>query len=202
MRGKFKMPVLPVAVYLNVGLDGIGIDERTETFADLDVVTFRYLYVGLRALDGLQYLDGENLLGVSLSSLMRVPPELIAEVGVRALAKIADASIDGQRKYLLAECVEAYLELNDEGRRRFAELIGRTEFKGAKVMNKTTREKGREEGHLEGARQYLLELLEERFGQIAPKIETRIQNLPEDEVSRIFKAAIKAPSLADLGLES
>jgi hypothetical protein len=37
LRRTHDLPVLPIAVYLRVGLDGLGIDTYVETYADLDV---------------------------------------------------------------------------------------------------------------------------------------------------------------------
>lgn len=198
LRGKYRMPVLPVAVYLNVGLDGIGVDEFTETFDDLEVVRFRYLYAGLRGLDALEYLKGQNLLGVGLSSLMRVPADRAPELGAIALERIAQSALDDQRKYLLAECVESYLPLDEAGRQQFEKLIGSSDFKGAMVMNKSSRELGREDG----AREMLTEQLKEKFGELPEAIKKRLQTMNVREITQVGKAMIGANSLNELGLEA
>lgn len=209
LRKKYRLPVLPIAVYLNVGLNGIGVDEFNEAFDDLDVVRFRYLYVGLSALDGLEYLNGQNLLGVGLSSLMKLPGDRAAVLGVEAIERIAQSDLDDQRKYLLAECIEAYLPLDEAGRARFQELIGSSDFRGAKAMNKTTRELALEEGRLkgiqeglqEGSQRTLAEFLTERFGPLSNSTRVQVRNMSEEEVSRVIRAAIRANSLKDLNLE-
>ena len=48
LRRKHDCPVLSIAVYLRVGLDGIGVEEYTEVYGGLEVLRFRYLYVGCR----------------------------------------------------------------------------------------------------------------------------------------------------------
>src|SRR5581483_6194638 len=63
---KFDGRVLPVALYLRVGLDGVGVGTYTESFLGLEVVRYQYLYAGLPALDAEQYLRGDNWLGVAL----------------------------------------------------------------------------------------------------------------------------------------
>jgi hypothetical protein len=60
LRDKYALPVLPIAVFLRVGLDGIGIDAYEEHFWEFQTVRFQYLYVGLPSLDGLQYVQGDN----------------------------------------------------------------------------------------------------------------------------------------------
>jgi hypothetical protein len=43
LRAAHGLPVLPIVVYLNVQLDGIGSDSHSEWFWELEVNTFRYL---------------------------------------------------------------------------------------------------------------------------------------------------------------
>jgi hypothetical protein len=60
---------------LDVGLGGIGVQEYVERFGSLVTFCFRYLSVGLPALDGVEYLKSGNVLGAAMSALMRVPPD-------------------------------------------------------------------------------------------------------------------------------
>src|SRR5262249_54567672 len=59
--------VLPVALYLRVGLDGIGVGTHVERIGDFEVSRFQYLYVGLPGLEAAQYLNSHNRLAVALS---------------------------------------------------------------------------------------------------------------------------------------
>lgn len=63
LRDRHGLPVLPIVIYLKVGLDGIGIDTYAEDFWEMPLLRFSYLYVGLPGLNGLQYVEGENWLG-------------------------------------------------------------------------------------------------------------------------------------------
>src|SRR5437763_5038925 len=65
LRRTYGCPVLPIAVYLRVGLRGVGVETYEEDYDDLEVLRFRYLYVGLPALDAEQYVAGDNWLGVA-----------------------------------------------------------------------------------------------------------------------------------------
>ena len=51
-------------------MQGLGWDEGSDTFFGEVIETFRYRYMGLPALDGLQYIQGSNLLGVALAYLV------------------------------------------------------------------------------------------------------------------------------------
>src|SRR5438128_1830065 len=113
LRDKHGLPVLPIALYLKVGLDGVGIDVYEEHFWELRPLHFEYLYVGLPALDAVQYVQGDNWLGVALSALMRIPKDRVAWLGAEALRRIKDAPVTDQQRFILAECVQAYLPLDE-----------------------------------------------------------------------------------------
>lgn len=70
VRDKLQLPVLPIVIYLKVGLDGIGVDAYVEELWGLEINRFQYLYVGLPGLDAVEYVQGDNWLGVALSALM------------------------------------------------------------------------------------------------------------------------------------
>ena len=88
LRDQYDVPVLPIAVFLKVGLNGVGIDVYSESFGTLETVKFQYLYVGLPALDALQYVQGDNWLGVALAALMKIPKDQVAWLGAEALRRI------------------------------------------------------------------------------------------------------------------
>jgi hypothetical protein len=87
------LPVLPIGLYLRVGLDGIGVDAYEEHFWELKAVLFQYLYVGLPALDAVEYVQGANWLGVALAALMRIPQDRAGWLGAEALRRIAEAPL-------------------------------------------------------------------------------------------------------------
>ena len=86
------------------------------------LLRFEYAYVGLPALDGEPYATGENLLGVALSTLMRVPPEKRAELYAEGLKRIARSGENDWRRFLLAECLEAYADLDEAQKERLQAL--------------------------------------------------------------------------------
>jgi hypothetical protein len=70
---------------------GAAMDE--ERFWELETIRFQYLYVGLPALNAIEYLEGDNLLGVALSALMKIPADKVTWLGAEALRKIKDAPL-------------------------------------------------------------------------------------------------------------
>jgi len=84
LRRSYGLPVLPIGLFLRVGLDGIGWDSYEEYFWEHRVLHFEYAYVGLPALPAEEYVSGQQLLGVALSALMRTSPERRAELFAEA----------------------------------------------------------------------------------------------------------------------
>lgn len=193
LRDEYELPVLPVVLYLRVGMQGVGTDTYEEHFWEFQPVLFQYLYVGLPGLDGVKYVEGDNWLGVAHSALMRIPPDKIAWLGAEALRKIKDAPLTEQKRFLLAECVQAYLPLDEERQREFEALTATEKYQGVQLMNTTMYEKG--------ILRVLLELLEEKFGPLSEAVREKVQQLPPERLIPLSKAVLHAHSLQELGLE-
>lgn len=208
LREQHHCPVLPIVVYLRVGLDGIGVDSYVDRFWEFEPLRFQYLYVGLPALDGLQYVQGENWLGVALSSLMRIPPERVAWLGAEALRRLLEAPLTDQQRYLLGDCVQAYLPLDETGKAEFERLIVGDQYSKVRTMNQTVFEKGlenglqrgRQEGRHEGFLDAVRELLADKFGPIDVALEQRLVTLSADQLRLLLRAIPRANQLTDIGL--
>jgi hypothetical protein len=201
LRDKYELPVLPIALYLHVGLEGVGVDVYEERFWELELVRFQYLYVGLPALEAVEYVQGENCLGWALAALMRKPPDRAAWVVGEELRRIAEAPLPDQQRFLLAECVQAYMDLSEEQRREYEQLIAGEPYKGIHAMNKTVSETYYEKGQLEGRRRVLREQLERRFGPLPPVAQQRLMEWPAERLEPLVTAVIEARSLKEMGLE-
>jgi hypothetical protein len=214
LRHQYRLPVLPIGLFLRVGLEGIGIDSYDEHFWELQTVHFQYLYVGLPALDAIEYVSGDNWLGVALAALMRIPPDRAAWLGAEALRRIQAAPLSDQQRFLLGECVEAYLPLDELQVREFEQLTTTEPYRGVRAMNMTSFEKGRAKGVEEGIekgiekgieserRAILRELLDEQFGPLTPAALRLVDQIPAERLQPLLKAARKAQSLAELGLDA
>jgi Domain of unknown function (DUF4351) len=213
LRNRHELPVLPIALYLRVGLDGVGWDVYEESFGGRRLVQFHFAYIGLPALDAEQYARGENLLGVALSVLMRVPEERRAELAAQVLQRVAQSGENSYRKFLLAECAFAYSGLTEEQRREFQRLLDSEPYREARAMTTTFFEqgiqqgiekgieKGIAQGIEKGQRRMLLLQLEKRFGPLSPPVLQRLEALTPQQVEEKLVAFVTAGSLAELGLE-
>ena len=211
LRSKLDLPVLPVVLFLKVGLDGIGVETHERRIGALVAERMDFLYVGLPALDAVQYVEGDNWLGVALSALMRIPRDRVAWLGAEAMRRLQLAPLTGQQKHALWECVEAYLPLNDEQWRELEGLLETETFSEVKAVNLTTFEKGlmkgealgiqkgREEGKMEGRIENLLGLIELKFGPLDPAATEKITSslASRAQLQAVQKKFLDASSLGD-----
>jgi hypothetical protein len=200
LRQKHELPVLPLALYLSVGLDGIGMDEYREHYGLEPILSFRYWYVGLPRLNAIVYLERGLALGAALSALMQLPRDRRAWFSVEARQRIAAAGLDERRTFLLLECLESYLDLSPAEAAQADELLQCEEYREAKTMIMTTFQKGRQEGIALGLRRAILMQLEKQFGEVPPAVAARLERMTEVELDDLFKRAMDARSLAELDL--
>ncbi len=186
LRRLSRKPVFPVVVFLKVGLDGLGEREIADLWFGDPVLRLRYRYIGLPALPAERYLHGENWLGVALSALMRAGRESRIPFGAEAMRRLGEAPLSDGKKSLLADCVEAYIDIPEEDSQAFHAILEANATGRVPAMHKTRVQlahergiaKGREEGiergiatglaegQLRAQRAAVTELLEARFGPI------------------------------------
>jgi len=185
------------AFFLCVGLDGIGWDAYEEHFWEQRIVRFEYAYVGLPALDGEPYATGENLLGVALSALMRLPADRRAELYAEGLKRIAGSGENDYRRFLLAECLEAYAELDEAQKERLQTLLHAEAYQEVEPLMKTTYERGIEQGE----RRLTLRLLEAKFGPLSAEIKQQVEALSAEALAQVQLDLLKAQALEELCLD-
>jgi hypothetical protein len=200
LRAEHDLPVLPVGVYLRVGLDGVGWDVYEEYFWEHRLLHFEYAYVGLPALDAEQYVRGENILGVALAALMRVPEERRAWLKEQAFQRFAMSQENDARRYLLFECVDAYMPLQGPQLGEFEAWLSRDANAEVKTMAYTSLGQARQEGRVEGQRKMARLLLESRFGPLSPLALQRLESMSEEQLRELAIAFPTAQSLQELGL--
>jgi hypothetical protein len=191
LKDRERQPVLPIVLYLRVGMEGIGVDTVEEFIGDFNVMTFRYCYVGLPALDAVQYSQGENLLGVAFSALMSAAKESWPWIGAKALLRLDEVNLTDYQRFLLTDCVNAYLPLDEEGRRMFERITAMEPYSKIVARNKTPYDMGMEHG----ARTLAIALLESKFRTVPKPYLERIQQLSQRELQEL---AVKTPNAATI----
>ena len=151
---------------------------------------------------------------------MRRGPLSRPALKLACLRRIATADLDDERRLLLVDCVETYLELNSDEAEEYARLYTVPENREVRKMAMTWSQRiaaeGREEGMqagllagrqegletgLRAMRKVLLGLLEQRFGPLPMETRARVESITSlDRLSRLSQRALTARSLAALRL--
>jgi hypothetical protein len=206
LRRDTQLPVFPIGLFLRVGLEGIGWDVYEEHFWEHRLLRFEYAYVGLPGLEAERYATGEELLGVALSSLMRASPDRRAELHAEALKRIVRSGENDFRRFLLAECMEAYGSMDEGQRKRLEALLTTERYQEVRPLMITTYERGMLEGQrlgqLQGQRDIAVLQLEAKFGPLAPEVKQRVESLGAEELRQLLLQLVKAQSLKELQLEN
>jgi len=198
LRRRHDLPVLPIGLYLRVGLDGIGWDAYEEYFWEHQLVRFNYPYVGLPALDGEEYLRQDNWLGVALAALMRVSKERRIALAGEALERLVHCPENAYRKTLLCECVSAYLPLDDDQRGQLSAMLRNHPDPGVRNMEISLLDHAEQQGQ----RELLRAQLETRFGPLSAVAQARLANWPAERLTELGRALLSAASLEQLGLDA
>lgn len=135
---------------------------------------------------------------MALASLMRIAEDAKAKAKADALQKIATSREPEFRKYLLCECIEAYLPLEGVQMSEYENLLITPSYQGARKYGKTSFELG----HAEGERKVLREQLTIRFGKLSEEVSKRLESCTDAELLGLAKKILSASSLLELGLES
>ncbi|HQU42446.1 MAG: hypothetical protein B7Z73_02055 [Planctomycetia bacterium 21-64-5] len=200
LRRRYDLPVLPIGLYLRVGLEGLGWDAYEEHFWGHRLVRFDYPYVGLPALDGEQFVRQDNWLGVALAALMRVPKERKIALAGEALERLVHCPENAYRKTLLCECLSAYFPTDEEQRQKFEDMVRNHPDPGVQAMELDFFDHIELRGVLKGQRELLRDQLEARFGPLPPAAVDRLQTWPSDRLKELARALMTATSLEELGL--
>jgi hypothetical protein len=193
LRDRYHQPVWSLALYLHVGLEGVGWDVYEEHLWERRVLQFEYPYVGLPGLSAEEYANGESLLGVALSAMMRVPKERRLELVMHDLRRVAESSENDFRKRLLAGFVAKYRKLDKAQEQEFKRLLETEVYRGVKAMTTTW--------HEQGERKILERQLRRRFGPLSDRARERLAAMPEERLEELADGILDGKSLKELGLE-
>ncbi len=122
LRQREDKPVMPIALVFYPGREGIAYEGYEETLFGHTILTFHYLQISLPLLRAEDYARGQNLLGVGLASVMRLPRSRKGRIDLylACLRRLIDAelagTIDPARTFLLSNIVETYSPLSDAER--------------------------------------------------------------------------------------
>jgi len=117
------------------------------------------------------------------------------------LQRIVAADLDELHRFLLANCVETYLQCQGRDAEELAALQARDSAKEVRAMKLTWADQLRKEGQEQGAQGTLLHLLGVRFGPLPEDVKRRVEGISSvDRLNAIVEQALTAHSLEEMGL--
>lgn len=170
---------------------------------------FSYTSFGLRGCGAPDYLARPEPLAWALAALMRHSRAERPQLKLECLQRISRASLSSAETLVLVNCVETYLELTPEETAAFARLqsldtngeVAAVQETWADRMRAEGMEKGLEKGKQDGARQLLVALLVQRFGELPGACRRRIAAIRSlDRLTGLAQQVLTARSLSELGL--
>lgn len=201
---KHQLPVLPLALFQQMGLEGLGEDEYVEAFGSMEITRFRYLYVGLPSLRAEDYVNRPNPLAPGLVSLMNCPEDLKAWLKAEAARRIATDGTTPQQKHLLWNCLERYMTLTETQETEYEQLLQQPEYPEARAMAVTTFEKGIEKGiekgRLEALRRAALAVMERRFAPVPAELQEAVLRKSANELEDLIPLLATAGNLDEVEL--
>jgi hypothetical protein len=195
LRRRHGLPVFPICLFLRVGLNGIGWDDYEERLWGRSLLHFEYAYIGLPALDAMSYFRGENLLGLALTALMKLPETDRGRIKAEGLARIARSRENNVRKELLTECFDNYLVLKPAEVPEY-ERLQTEQFPEVSAVVNSIEERGR----VKGQRDIVRKQLDKKFGPLPQEVLAQIEALPVARLEELSLAILDAKSLEELGL--
>ncbi|HXU30521.1 MAG TPA: hypothetical protein VN851_08100 [Thermoanaerobaculia bacterium] len=217
---RHAVPIVSIVVFLRGGRPGAHWVERPERVLGMEIQRFRYLSLGLSGLPAEDLLDRPEPLAWALAALARPGRIGRARLKIELLRKIATATIGEAERFLLTNCIETYLQLTGREAKEYLELrraqmhpeieamemtwADRLEAQiGAQYLQKGV-EQGLEQGLERAAellRHTLVRQLGQRFGEVSPRVRTRIEAIGSlDELGGLADRILEVESIEELGL--
>jgi hypothetical protein len=209
LRLRWRLPVLPVVVYLAPGAGGITQECHVERLWDRETLRFRYDAIGLPDLSAEEYLENPSILAPALSALMRSPGGSRALRTLRAYRRMARADLDEARRFLLLYVVDKYMALtNDEATELDGLLEPSSESEVTHMMlafeergMKRGLQQGFSTGRTRGEQTVLLRQMQRRFGALAPEVVARVEAIEDlAQLEALADRILDARTLADMEL--
>ena len=221
---RYKLPIFPIVVYLSGGTKGLETEEFCMELFGHEILRFRFQSVQLARLNVEEYRKGSGPVGAALGALMsreqiRDPAKLRASL----LLRVAESGLDEARLFLLVNLIETYFQLDADELESYQELISRKEFrkvqdveiswadkllregeeKGLEKGLEQGLERGLHAGLVKGKREYVLRVLEAKFGRVSSKVTSQVETMESVEaLDACLERVLTATSLAGTGLDT
>src|SRR5207237_6892751 len=108
-----------------------------------------------------------------------------AESYAEGVKRIGRSGENDFRRFLLAECLEAYAELDATQKGRLQTLLNTKPYQEVQPLMITTYERGIERGILQGEQRSALRMLDAKFGPLSPEVKQRVEALAPEALAQL-----------------
>jgi predicted transposase YdaD len=218
VRLRRGQPVWTVVLYRRGGPPGLRAEVHRERWLRREICRFCYTSFGLSGASAESFLRRRNPLAWGFAAQMRWRTGSLAERRLACLRRIARArGLSEVQRFLLANVVQSYLQLNGRAAESFERLLGEPRHREVRTMIMTWadqkeaegrrkgleegRQERRQEGHQQGIRDVVLHLLSRRFSPLPSAVARRVAAIASaEELTRLADRILDARSLDELGL--
>ena len=215
---RYKLPVLPIALFLRGGKTGLVTEEYEMKLLGRDVTRFRYESVHLARLGVEEYGERGGPAGAGLQALMdRSESRDVERIRASLMRRVVQSELDEGRQFILIDLIQTYFGLTAEQMARYRRLVSRKEYRKVHDVELTWADKllkqgeekgiekgleqGREAGLLEGKREALLRQLGAKFGLLSKGVTAHLDSIESaSELDGYLERILTAKSLEEMGL--
>ncbi len=197
LYAKYRLPIFPIALFSYDKPRTAEPDRFSLTLANFEAVRFSFLAIQLNRMDWREFLERENPVATALMAKMRIAPEDRPKVKLECLQMLRRLGLNPARDAMIAQFIDAYLQLTPDEKTVFNAELGKLEPEGRQKMMKyvTTWER---DGRLQGERELVLKQLERRVGRVSQTSAKRISQLPIESIEELAIALLDFEKPSDL----
>ena len=180
LRGKYRVPVLLVAVFLQGGKTALTLRQFVDRAEGVEVCRFRYVAFFLGQNRAEDFVNRPQPLAAALAALMKSDWDPV-EKKLHCLQAISRAAIDDARRFLLAKIVDIYVELDEAEAERYAAEVNSEDNEEVREMV-ITWEETIAASKAEGEATLLLRQFRRKFGPPDPSVEERLKSADAEQL--------------------
>ena len=209
LRQRYRIPIVPIAVFLHGGGDGVVEETYNEASLGRRRVQFWYESVSLAHLDAEEYVGKGNPVAATLAALMNRRKSEPLTLRALMLKAVYGSRLDDLAKFQLRSIIEAYFELGAEQAERFDRVFSKEFWEVKKMevmwgerMKAKWAKEGLAKGLIEGKREALLRQLAKKFGSLFEDVTAHVRALEAvDEIDVYLDRVLTATSLEEMELD-
>ncbi|MDY7020102.1 MAG: DUF4351 domain-containing protein [Cyanobacteriota bacterium] len=200
LDAKYLLPIFPIVIF---SYDEPKRPEKSQyivNFPNRKILEFNYVAIQLNNLNWRSFLNQPNPVAAALMAKMNFAPEERVRVKLECLRMLVTLQLNPAKIELISGFIDTYLRLNlTEEQQLETELEQANLAEEEQIMEIVTSwmEKGIERGMNQGEQKIIKRLLKQRFNNMTPTLENRINGLSSEQIENLADSIFDFQSLED-----